>query len=138
MPEITDDQIQSIIRQAVDAAIVGYAARPPCGLSEKAVPELSHFMGCIKDVGGGGEDGYGRGIELFRSSMRTIRKIEILLTDDAIQEDMRFVRRWRTARDKTGNIVLGVVVVAVVGVVLKITDSGFWRWIKAGIEKIGE
>jgi hypothetical protein len=135
---MTDDQIRSIIQQAVEAAMQTYSARPPCGLSPTASTELTHLMGCFKDIGGGGPEGYGRGIEAFRECFRAAQNLQEFLKDENLQKDIRFVRSWRQARDKTGNLVLGAIVVFLVGLALKITGSGAWQWLKTGIGKAVE
>lgn len=104
--EITKEEIQEIIHVAVHQA-----TKCACGLSPQAQREIPHLLGVVKDIG---DDSYSKGVE-------------------AIRQNNHFVIKWRRACEKTGNIVLGAIVLACCGIGAAIVGGGFWAWLKKGL-----
>jgi len=112
--DLTAQQLEQIVTRAVEQAIGKKEITCACGLPPEAQRELGHFMGVVKHMGGEGADGYAKGAEVFR-------------------ENNRFVARWRTACERTGNLVLGAVVIGLCGIGAAIASMGFWEWIGRGV-----
>ena len=81
-----------------------------CGLRPQDQIELPHLIGMVRDAGG---DSLSRGVEVLR-------------------DNARFVKKWRSACEKTGNIVLGTIVLGLCGWAAVIGTIGFWGWIGRG------
>jgi len=103
-------EFEAMLTRAVEKAFVKQCA---CGLSTEAQHELAHFMGVVKHIGGEGQEGYAKGVEIIR-------------------ENNRFVMKWRAACEKTGSIILCVIVAGVIGIVAAIGSAGWWTWIRRG------
>jgi predicted alpha-1,6-mannanase (GH76 family) len=118
---VFDEQTQRMIEAAAAAgavaALARYVDRPPCGLSAENARELPHLLGCIKDIGGGGDDGLSKGIEVFR-------------------KNQAFNMKWRSVCEQTGAYILGAIILSVCGVAGLIIGTGFWGWLKAGLKGI--
>ena len=126
--ELTREEVERIIRDTVAATVTAQGAHP-CGLSEEAAREVPHFYGMIKDAGGGD---YARGVEAVRAGVRFATEMQSMTASDDWREDMRFVRKWRQACEKTGNVVLCSIVLAVLGLLGVIGGMGWWAFIERG------
>ena len=80
-----------------------------CGLLPDEQHQMGHIYGFVRDIGG---DSISRGVEELR-------------------ENSKFVKRWRAACEKTGNIVLGTVVLGLCGWAALIGGIGVVAWLKA-------
>jgi len=126
--EMSREDIQKIIDEAVSkmAETCGGCA---CNLSPEPQRESVHLWGMIKDLGSGD---HAKGIEAMRSATSFAGELQALYRSDDYREDMRFVRRWRKACERTGSIVLGCIVLGVIGLLGAIGASGWWSWIESG------
>jgi len=115
--DLSATEIENIISNAIERALAKKHLECACGLSNEAQHELAHFMGVVKHIGGEGQEGYAKGVEIIR-------------------ENNRFVMKWRAACEKTGSIILCVIVAGVIGIVAAIGSAGWWAWIKRGGETI--
>jgi len=111
MTDLTAQQLEQIVIAAVEKALQKKEISCACGLSPEAQRELGHLMGVVKHLGGEGSDGYAKGAEVFR-------------------KNSEFVIQWRAACEKTGNIILRIIVIAIVGGAGTLGFLGIREWIK--------
>jgi len=113
--DLSATEIENIISNAIDRALAKKHLECACGLSNEAQHELSHLMGVVKYIGGEGPDGYAKGVEMIR-------------------DNNKFIMKWRTACEKTGSLILCVIVIGTLGIAAAIGSAGWWAWIKRGGE----
>lgn len=114
--DMTPEQLEQIVTAAVERAMKGKEISCACGLSPEAQRELGHFMGVVRYLGGEGNEGYAKGAEVFR-------------------KNNDFVAQWRAACEKTGSIILRVIVIACLGGAGTLGFLGIREWIKKLVEK---
>lgn len=115
--DLSATEIESVISNAIERALAKKHLECACGLSTEAQHELSHLMGVVKYIGGEGQDGYAKGVEMIR-------------------DNNKFIMRLRNTCEKTGSLVLCAVVVGTLGIAAAIGGAGWWAWIKRGGETI--
>jgi hypothetical protein len=110
-------ELEEMLRRAATQAVIEALSQSglvcACGLTHTEQRELGHFMGVLKHLGGDTEDGYARGTEIFR-------------------QNSRFVVQWRSACEKTGNLVLRVLVIGLFGALSAVGLLGIKEWFKRG------
>jgi len=115
-PEELKDLIKNATTQAVEETMKKHEIVCACGLSPEAQRELGHFMGVVRYLGGEGNEGYAKGAEVFR-------------------KNNDFVAQWRAACEKTGSIILRVIVIGCLGGAGTLGFLGIREWIKKLVEK---
>ena len=96
------DDFAAIAELAAEKALAKFTARPPCGLNQEGCEQVSHLMCMVKGLG---DDSYARGIEVMRRTNR-------------------FAMKYQQLCNRTGQIVLGLVVAAVFAVIWMIASKG--------------
>lgn len=106
-----ENQLQKFAEAAADRAVAKLqSGQCLCRLTPEAQKELPHFLGMVKDIGGGD---YCRGVETCRTILTFFKKIH------------------RTF-EKAGSILIYMILVAVIGLLLKLFGLGFDGWMGGG------
>jgi len=102
-------EIATAIERAVEKGISRGLEKQGCicGLAE----EMGHFAGMLKDIGGGGEDGHSKGIEVVR-------------------DHVKFLTALRVKFDNLSTAVGKYILIALVGGFVALIVMGFKVWLK--------
>ncbi len=71
-----NDQDRRDIAAIVSAALAEHSGKCSCGLDPLAAKEMGHFMGMVKDIGGGKD--IGQGIEAMRDGFKQLRGLSAI------------------------------------------------------------